>query len=1066
MSARQSTKLANSTWAAMASLDVNADVMSDPPGGDTGKCRRHLARLAVVEQRLARVLGEQQHIIDQAAVHQAEVDRWRAKAEEADRVRDAMTVKATSAQARIDSLEEALQGLSLLVNVTDDGDDVRVRLEAEYGAELLRLQAQVSASNQEATNSMARERDALAAEELTRREKRRAQADTSELKDQLEGLQYEFNTLQVLMVEERARAKASISERNRELSVERVAGASALREATQAQVECEQERQRVKSALQAEADQIGQSRAMAIKLSERECELANERARIRMADAGREAAEEASHVLRQQLEGTQKSLSLYRAATGGSDQGLRQELSDATALVHSMSAANDRNTAGAIDMRRQLAASQESSVDHVRSMAGITVEMDTLHAQMREAQRNAAAALAEVGPAKQRAAECLVSMQTANERVVDAETLLQAEITTRVRVEDELGSANAQSADLSRRVRELKIIQKEQGTTSEDLVDSRVALSAAREEVDVLRLRLSGYEQEERVAGGGLLTGKKIDFKSLLETAKDELLCIFKLGRTAADGVDPTEVDTVSDEVDPTPCTQSSEESNSLSDGMAAEAVQDALNTLTSRANSWSDQFKALEAQMEKNDEEAQAALDEVIADKEDADARAKDAEKKAGLEAQALQAAAGLLDTRVEALRAVLIDNETVIRMMLDTTLDGTVHHHGTPPSSDPDIAEDHDLVSNAKDHLDAVRVVMDLITADIKERTSENAALTAAAADDWANIAALESEVRAIGEVAANETRERVSAMAELQVAGKALAKTAESLLLAETRACAAELRLNVGKKTLGTQAGPGLLEPVVKKEAIATPLTEAYPTKQYAMDDGVLPALVDKIIPREPPPQTPRVLKPAGWGSTWAAPVRTRLDPPIPNEFRSRGVSAATSTAPGRRHEAPSFPMETAAERLGFRNNLRRHSASSQRGNGDDLTLYEGHPLSVSRPATSRYTGDGGDYQEFSETRHLCAASEMDPQPRCLIVDIMMDPHLAGPSQAATRPQTCPAPGDAVRSTRSTMHAASRRQELPMGKQQLAMAIGADSLPSSQHKPLPLRLGVLIDSMDSRQ
>jgi hypothetical protein len=26
--------------------------------------------------------------------------------------------------------------------------------------------------------------------------------------------------------------------------------------------------------------------------------------------------------------------------------------------------------------------------------------------------------------------------------------------------------------------------------------------------------------------------------------------------------------------------------------------------------------------------------------------------------------------------------------------------------------------------------------------------------------------------------------------------------------------------------------LLEPVVKKEAIATPLTEAYPTKQYAM------------------------------------------------------------------------------------------------------------------------------------------------------------------------------------------------------------------------------------------
>jgi len=38
--------------------------------------------------------------------------------------------------------------------------------------------------------------------------------------------------------------------------------------------------------------------------------------------------------------------------------------------------------------------------------------------------------------------------------------------------------------------------------------------------------------------------------------------------------------------------------------------------------------------------------------------------------------------------------------------------------------------------------------------------------------------------------------------------------------------------------------------------------------------------------------------------------------------------------------------------------------------------------------------------------------------------------------------------------------------MGKQQLDMAIGADSLPSSQHKPLPLRLGVLIDSMDSRQ
>ena len=125
------------------------------------KVQEHEQEKAVVEQRLARVLVDQRRVMDDLASHEAQVEKWRVVAEEAVRERDMMEPELRKARARVESLEEALQGLSKLAAVADDTDDIRSELEAEYGAELLRLQSLISAAQQEAVNAMAREREVL-----------------------------------------------------------------------------------------------------------------------------------------------------------------------------------------------------------------------------------------------------------------------------------------------------------------------------------------------------------------------------------------------------------------------------------------------------------------------------------------------------------------------------------------------------------------------------------------------------------------------------------------------------------------------------------------------------------------------------------------------------------------------------------------------------------------------------------------------------------------------------------------------------------------------------------------
>jgi chromosome segregation ATPase len=1000
------------------------------------KVHKHEQEKAVVSQRLLRVLAEQRQIMDDAAANKLEVETWRLKAEEARRERDGMAPKLGSAQARIDSLEEALQGLSQLVEVAGDKDDVREELEAEYGAELQRLQALISAAHQEATNAMAREREVLAAEELTRREKRRAQADASELRDNLQRLQQDFNKLQVSMVEQRARAEAALSSANRELSVERVARESAQRDAAQAQVEITQERQRTKAALQAEADQVGRTRDAAMKLSERECDLANERARVRLADAGRQAAEEAAHALRRQLEGAHRSLSLYRAATGekaarGDRASLQlatvqHELSEASALIQVMSAENENSKKEAAEMRHRLATSQEGDVEHARALAVVAAEMDALHGKMREAQRTAAAATAELDSTKKQVTECLVSMQEAKEKVADVEAVLEAETKTRVRLEDELGAANAQLADLMRLVRELKAARKDQGGLSDDLIDARVTLSAAREEVDTLRLRLSGFEQEARASMGGSLKAQK-DFKSQLETARNELLSVYKIGRKAADGVEPTEEAPVHD-------------------GAAFEAVEDALSDLHSRNSRWRDKVKALEDELGRKDEQARDAVAALTAEKEEADTRANEAELNAIRELDIMHETVDQLEGRINRLRVELVDNMLVIQ----ATLDESGHCESSLSCPDAGTANDQDLFSGAKEHVDALRESMGMVMKDKETYANQCAALSVASAEAKVGVANLEAELRTLGETSQNVHRDREGAVAEMKAAKEALSGMEARLTVAAARAQRSESLVNKASKTLGTQAGPGLLEPKPKPEKIDTPQREAI--KSNTMDDGLLPERVDEIIPREPPPP-PRVLKPNGWGSTWAKAPRTGPDPPLQSAIIREGAAAASKKTSARRRRDEAFLLpgfETASDRLGLRHYFDLMSSRRGDGRGDDDIFYEVSDM----------------YHNFRLPGNRAAqvVSDTNPQPRT-----KADSQLIRPNPPTTRPQTSPALGGGSvagvqegapavrrRGSRTSMHATVQRREMPMGTLQLG---GLEV--NHQQTKVPARLGALLNN-----
>lgn len=1010
---------------------------------------KHEQGKAIVEQRLERVLAEQRQLMENAAASRLEADTWRIKAEEAERERDKMVPELQSARSRIDSLEEALQGLSKLVEVSSDKDEVRDELEAEYGAELQRLQALISAAQQEATNAMARERESLAAEEQTRREKRRAQADVSELRDSLEQLQQKFNELQVAMVEERARAEATLSSVKRDLSVERVAREVAQRDAAHTQVEITQERQRTKAALQAEADQLARTRESALKLSELECDLANERARIRLVEAGRQTAEDAADVLRRQLEGSRKSLLLYRAAAGESASkgekeslqiaSLQQELSEASALIQVLGAENDKLKGETAEMRDRLVMSQEGDTDHAREVAIITSEMDVLHGKLREVQHNAAAVTSELASSKKHLTESLDSLRKAKENVAKIEADLEAETKMRVRVEDDLGAANAQVTDLLRLVRELKATQKDQGGLSDDLIDARVALSAAREEVDKLRLQLSGYEQEARSSMKGSLKAQK-DLNSQLDTAMDELSSLFKLGKKVIHGSEP-------------------DESPPVKSGIAMEAVQEAVDKLESQNEQSLNTIMALEEDIKARDEQAKDALAAVTAEKEEADRRANEVELNAIREMEIMQEMVNQLEGRVNRLRVALVENTTFIQATLqEVGIQATVQDDGTnqyvqatlqddetkqssPSSHDLGNVKDKDLISSLKEQVDVSFGMLDQVSKEKETYAAQCAELTATTSEAKTNIANLEAELRAFGEASEKESRDRENAENELKVAKEALSEIEGRLATAEARAQSAETQLKIATtktlRTLGTQAGPGLSEPAAKHVKTNEEKKEKKALEQTLMDDRVVPEKVDEIIPREPPPP-PRILKPVGWGSTWAKSPRTRPDPPLHSTLKREGMTDRRT--PVKHHEASLRSSDTAADRLGIHDYFNLTS-SLQNETEDTNSLGEDHT--------------------YLFTHRAQAVSAHNPQPRSSTI-VKADSRHIKSSSLDNRPQTSPAFSEGFRAHQTSMHAsAARRQELPMGRTQLGTE-GSAIHPDFKHRTMvPARLGALMKS-----
>ena len=998
------------------------------------KLQKHQQEKAVVDQRLARVLADQRRVMDDVTSYEGEVEKWRIRAEEAARERDELEPELLKARARVESLEEALQGLSKLAAVADDTDDVRAELEAEYGAELQRLQALISAAQQEAMNAMAREREVLMAEEQTRREKRRAQAEASELRDDLNRLQQEFNALQVSTAEARVRAESSLLTATRELSVERVSRETAQREVAKAQVEIAQERQHTKAALQAEADQAARTRDAALKLSERDGDLANERGRVRLAEAGRQAAEEASAALRKQLEGAKRSLMLYRAASGeaaakddrSSTQlaNLQQELSEANALIETLSAEKENAKKEVAEMRTRLASSQEGDVEHARALAVMTSEMEVMHGKTRDAQRAAIAAAAELESTKKKLAECLVSTQEAKEKAADAEASLEAETKTRVRVEDDLGAANAQVAETMRMVRELRAASKEAGGLNDDLIEARVALAAAREEVDTLRLKLSGFEQEARA--GGTLKSQKETAKHL-EAARDELLSIFKLGRKSADGVEPKVEEHVKD-------------------GVALEALEDAFSDLNSRNNQWRDQVKALDEEIVKKDEQARQAIAIVTAEKEQADARATEAELNAIREIDIMREQVEQCEARINRLRVEMFGNMTAIQ----STLDEVGCSQASLATPDDASANDQDLCSGAKDHIKMVRESMFAIVKEREMYAEQCTELSATSAEATEKIANLEVELRMIGEASEMQLRSREAAEAEMKTAKTALSEMEVRLTTALERAQRSESLLNKSSKTMGTQAGPGLAEPKPKKEE-AQPKEAIKPT---TMDDGNVPEHEDKIIPREPPPP-PRVYKPPiGWGSTWATAPRTRPDL-LPQSTVIRevtfGLPGGKTTARRRINASPTLEYEVASERLGLRQYF---DMMASRADGRS-------ELGIRRPETADYAHP-----------HLARAhvvSETNPKPL-----VKEEEHVVGSVTPATRPQTSPAlvegalgPDQAAHrrlrpSPRTSMHPPVERQEIALGKLKYSGDTLTDASGKKHHQTMvPARLGTLIKS-----
>jgi len=664
---------------------------------------------------------------------------------------------------------------------------------------------------------------------------------------------------------------------NQELSTERIARESAQREAAQARVETTQNGQRTKAALQAEVDQVGRTRDAVAKLAERERDVASERSRVRLADAGRHAAEEAAEALRQQLEGAQRSLVLYRTAAGekaaGGDQAtaqlaaVNQELTESAALAQYLSVDNDNLKREIAEVRSRLATSQEGDVEHALALAARTTEMDALHTIMRDAQRTAATATAELDLSKKQVAECLVVLQETKEKAAAVEVTLEAVSKARVKMEDELGVANAQLADLIRLLRELKASQKEQGGLNEDLVDARVALSAAREEVDTLRLQVSGFEQEARATMGGSLKAQK-DSKAQLERACDELFIVYTTGRKSADGVEPAG-------------------KAPAHEGAALEAVQDALSNLHSHKKEWRDKAEALEEELTRKNQQARDAYAALLKEKSEAEERANQAELDAIRELEIVQEAASRLEGRVNRLRMELIANTTAIK---DALNDADNCQLSSLSTLDAGTADDQDLYTSSKQHLVALGQMLGLIITDREMYANKYTELSSASTGDKAKIADLEVELRTIGEASDNVRRDREEAALGLKAAREALSGTQTRLAVAEARAQSADLLLNKLSKTIGTQAGPGVHEVKAKPVDEKKFSNEMEAIKPTSMEDGSIPEHIDRIIPREPPP--PPRIKDGRSVQSSALPTRVVADSWREGDKSGGGASANTA------------------------------------------------------------------------------------------------------------------------------------------------------------------------------
>ena len=547
---------------------------------------------------------------------------------------------------------------------------------------------------------------------------------------------------------------------------------------------------------------------------------------------------------------------------------------------------------------------------------------------------------------------------------------------------------------------------------------------------------------------GGSLKAQK-ECKTQLDAARNELLSIYKIGRKSADGVEP------------------SDESH-VNDGLALEAIEDALSDLNSRNSQWRDKVKGLEDEIVLKDEQAQVAVAALTAEKEEADARANEAELNAIREIDIMHEEVDQLEGRVSRLRVMLVDNISAMQSTLEEVGgDDSRSSAALLTSPDPDSANDEELFSGAKERVIALRESMVTVVKEKETYVEQCIELGATSAEATVRIANLEVELRTIGEASEKEQRDKETAVAEAKQAKQVISEMETRLTAALERAQHSESLLNKPVKTMGTQAGPGLAEPPKPKVKKSDGPLQKEAIKPNVMDDEELvPEHVEKIIPREPPPP-PRVLKPPnGWGSTWATAPRTRPDP-TPQSTISREGTGGLYTYGGenssRRDAFPPPPpgYETASDRLGLRNYfemMANQAAAARRGGGDNGVFpvsNRAHVVSETNPRPLVKA------EEQHATRPTPPVTPLRPQTSPAVFD---DGGSAAAASAHRRG------ADRIRSSfRTSMHPAVSRQEIAMGTLELGGGTleGASGIEVdyAQHAMMvPARLGAVMSRRSS--